>query len=51
MVPIGTLPKNGDPLGHTASGSVNIEHNNGDGDCNDGQADEHDKYCDHVHKY
>ena len=32
-------------------GPVNIEHNNGGDDGDDGKADDHDIYRDHVHNY
>ena len=32
-------------------GPANIEHNNGDDDGHDGQADDHDIYCDHFHNF
>ena len=38
-------------IAYSQLGPANIEHNNGDDDVDDGQADDHDIYCDHFHNY
>ena len=38
-------------IAYSQLGPANIEHNNGDDDVDDGQAEDHDIYCDHFHNY
>ena len=38
-------------IAYSQLGPANIEHNNGDDYVDDGQADDHDKNCDHFHNY